>query len=58
MKYSVSVLFSNGKVFDFETTSDMRKLKPFVVNGETCVMTDEEHIINLRHVEKIAMDEL
>jgi len=50
-KYEIKITFSNGLKYDFETNSDVQKLKPIEVNGARMIMTEEEIGININHVE-------
>ena len=59
-KYAVNVKFSNGRELKFQTTSNVKvlELNPIMVNGQPCIVTEEEHIINLRHVVDIEQTSL
>lgn len=57
-KYSVYVKFQNGKDLQFETISNVRKLKPFIVNNQPLIMTKDEYVMNLNHVKEIDQVEL
>lgn len=52
-KYSVQVKFKNGQDLKFETDTNVKLAAPHTINGERCIVTENEYVLNLRHVEKI-----
>ena len=57
-RYLVNVTFTNGQRFDFETKSDVRKLKPIEVNGAKMIFTEEQVGINLILVKEMVVVKL
>jgi TRAP-type uncharacterized transport system substrate-binding protein len=50
-KYSVYVLFNNGKDVQFETDTDVRKVPTVHINGGNFIITeDKEAIINVDQI--------
>lgn len=56
-KYEVKITFSNGRKYDFETNSDVRRLNPIEVNGARMIMTEEEIGININHIKEMKVIE-
>lgn len=57
-RYSVYVLFKNGRDMQFETNTNVLLLQPIHVNGAEMIMTEEETGINLVQVEKMEVVEI
>lgn len=57
-RYMVNITFTNGQRFDFETNTDVRKLKPIEVNGAKMLFTKEQIGINILHVKEMVVVKL
>lgn len=53
-KYSIKVKFKSGHDLQFETNS--KKIEPVTLkNGVRVIITDDENVLNLKHIESIDM---
>ena len=57
-RYSVYIVFDNGQDMQFETNTNLLLQLPIDVNGAKMLMTEEEHCINMLHVENMEVVEI
>jgi len=57
-RYLVNVTFVDGQSLEFETDTNIKLAQPLMINGESCLVTEDEYVINLRNVKKIDMTSL
>lgn len=57
-KYEVKLSYHKGVIFEFETNTDLKSLKPRVINGERLILDlDSGELINLDRIQKIVITE-
>ncbi|WP_432355346.1 hypothetical protein [Sporosarcina sp. A2] len=57
-KYSVYILFKNGRDMQFETVENPLDIEPIQINGIDMVITKDKYVVNLLAAERIEVVEI